>query len=424
MKKSISVILVFVLVLSLLAGCGSKAEDPTKAPAAPDPSQAVPAADPVQEDPSSLGPTQTATVSDPDPDVIRVSSIEELLEAIAPDADIYLEPGEYNMSSFVSAQDTESWNEKHPYVKIGEVFDGEEVTIIETDGLSITSDGYENTSIVIEPRYAFVFCFNDCNDLTLSGITLGHTDTGTCQGGVVSLQGCSNVNIDNMDLFGCGTVGVSCTATDNVTVTDSIIRDCDSCAGEFYECRGKISFTDCSMTGNGWGFFISADNVDADISCTRCKFGQNESNYFAFADEDMSIVDCELMEPTIYPDVDPSYAEGDGEQFDFIQNLRATKFDSGFLTDANWGFYPSPGGMRLKFNTDGTGTFTGYYEQPVAFTWSIDDSNYVFELKSPDAKDVDGATGGLLYDYTLDESPLYLILYLPDEDYPFYFEAE
>ncbi|MBR3296296.1 MAG: hypothetical protein IKI65_00480, partial [Firmicutes bacterium] len=69
--------------MGLLAGCGGKkTEEPVKspdAPVAPDPSQAVPAGEPVKEDPSTLGPTQPATVEGPEDNATVVSSVEELI---------------------------------------------------------------------------------------------------------------------------------------------------------------------------------------------------------------------------------------------------------------------------------------------------------------------------------------------------------
>ena len=77
------------------------------------------------------------------------------------------------------------------------------------------------------PRYADVLCFENCSNVRLSGLTMGHTEGGSeCSGAVVCFNGCSEMSLDGCRLYGCGTLGV-----DASYVMDLNVKDC-----EIYEC--------------------------------------------------------------------------------------------------------------------------------------------------------------------------------------------
>ena len=97
-----------ILLLSVLAGCGSDPETPAQPDpppvTAPDVVEPLPpedSGDKVQHDPA---PQEGNTVT--------VGSVEELLEAIGPHTGILLKPGYYNMSEYIEyvwEKEGESW---------------------------------------------------------------------------------------------------------------------------------------------------------------------------------------------------------------------------------------------------------------------------------------------------------------------------
>lgn len=96
---------------------------------------------------------------------------------------IMIEPGYYNLSEYIgviSAREGENWNERCPYVQLRKCFDDVEVVIRRVDGLSICGDNENLPEIVVDPRYAQVLSFEKCHNLTLSGLTMGHTETRDC----------------------------------------------------------------------------------------------------------------------------------------------------------------------------------------------------------------------------------------------------
>lgn len=142
LRGAIAAALALMLILAL-AGCTAKGDDAQTLSPAPDPS--------ATETPPALKDGYT-----------HVSSVEELVEAIRPQAKIRIEPGYYNLTDYLSefqnVGDWGAWNDEHEYVQILDTFDGLELVIKNVTELTIEggSDDPAKTEIVIEPRYAAV----------------------------------------------------------------------------------------------------------------------------------------------------------------------------------------------------------------------------------------------------------------------------
>ena len=237
----------------------------------------------------------------------RVGSVEELLEAIRPQAGIILEPGYYNLTDFLSdfpdPRDYDLWNEEHKYVDIIDTFDGLEIVIRNANGLSIEggSEDPADTELVTEPRYAAVLNFSNCRDIELACLTLGHTDTGDCSGNVLDFDNCRDIRLRTLDLYGCGVYGIGChDFCADLSVSNSTIRDCEFGPFEIYNGVGDFTFTACTLSGSGGGGIFEF-NDSSRLSFAGCFFGQEESNTW-YWDEDALFDDCEFTEPDVYPD--------------------------------------------------------------------------------------------------------------------------
>lgn len=125
-------------------------------------------------------------------EVIQADNAEELLEAIAPGVTIMLSPGYYNLSEYTEEiwnKEGEEWNQTHSYVQLRECYDGGiEVVVQNADDISINGDleSAVVTELVVETRYGAVFNFENCNNVYLSGLTMGHTQTGACDESVIT----------------------------------------------------------------------------------------------------------------------------------------------------------------------------------------------------------------------------------------------
>ena len=171
------------------------------------------------------------------------AEVDEFLSAIAPNTTITLTPGTYDLSM---ASDYGK-NSGSDYYHWEQVHDGYELVIENVENLSIVaSDGAAaETVISAVPRYADVLAFLDCDNITLSGFTAGHTvEPGVCMGGVIHLMGTANVSIEGCALYGCGVLGVDAENCQNILVRDSNIYECSSGAVELTSCR-NVQFDGC-----------------------------------------------------------------------------------------------------------------------------------------------------------------------------------
>ena len=171
-----------------------------------------------------------------------------------------------------------------------EVFDGRQMVLKGFSKLSIV--GGTDCSIIVEPRYSFILRLVDCHDVTLDNLTLGHSEGGYCEGGVVGLEKCSDVNIYRCDMYGCGTYGIEALHCDNVYVSASIIRDCSYGILQIRGCNG-FSCENCDFYRNREFDLVSFNSGCSDISFYRCRFSQNTGVLFDL-DTTVRLSDCEV----------------------------------------------------------------------------------------------------------------------------------
>lgn len=173
---------------------------------------------------------------------VRVSTADELLAAIAPNTTILLEAGIYDLSSAVDyggpGNDWYFWDSD---------YDGYTLKITDVQGLTLAGMGKGETIVTASPRYAAVFRFQDCRDLTIRGITAGHSEgPGFCSGNVLDFIFCENVSVEDCGLYGCGVLGIWGTSCAGFNVKNTDIYECSNGAAEFSGCSG-VAFEGCSV---------------------------------------------------------------------------------------------------------------------------------------------------------------------------------
>ncbi len=231
---------------------------------------------------------------------VNVSSPDEFLNAISSNTEIIIKDGYYNLSDYVEQQ---SQNFAHKFVRFDECFDGTEIFIKDVSFLKISGSTkkFSDTELVVTPRYATVLNFENCNNIEISNLTLGHVDAGECSGDVLDFSNCSYVTIDNTDLYGCGVYGIRAKdKTGNVYVSNSTIRDCSDGPMNIVDVYGVFEFTNCTLTGSdGFGCFEKNDSCS--LTFRNCTFGYWETSYFMFL-ENITTENCIWSEDYIYPE--------------------------------------------------------------------------------------------------------------------------
>lgn len=157
---------------------------------------------------------------------VHVSTVEELLSAIAPETEILLAPGEYNLSQCTPG--LYSYCYFHPCYPMDDGEVESELVLCNLYHCIIASESgnCEDVTLIAEPRTAAVLTLEDSSCLQLRGLTLGHTEGAICSGGVLSLKRSGSVYIEDCELYGCGTVGINCESCWGVTARGGLIHDC------------------------------------------------------------------------------------------------------------------------------------------------------------------------------------------------------
>lgn len=255
-RKMSKVTLALLLAAAVLLGGCAAAVGPQTSP--------EPAASPAETAaPEAAAPTPEAEVKN-----VTVSNVDELLAAIGSYTNITLLEGEYNLAE---ASDYGQRTANVPY-HWQEVYNGEaggayELMISGVDSLTLLAEGEVTISAV--PRYADVLVLDDCGDICLAGLTIGHTEEpGQCTGGVVNLNRVDEAIISQCRLFGCGTVGVEAGYCTAIQVVESEIYDCSYSAAQLSACE-DVLFNSCKIydnTGYSALFQLSASSGCAVIN--------------------------------------------------------------------------------------------------------------------------------------------------------------
>ena len=191
---------------------------------------------------------EPAAAQEPLPEgAVAVSTVDELLSALAPNAVIVLREGEYDLSD---AADYGDEREK-TYYRWALVYGGCQLELYGLDGLQLIGQG--DVTILARPRQAEVLHLHDCWRLRLEGLTLGHSlEAGPCSAGVLGLDGCEDVTVQSCRLFGCGYEGITARSCKGLFVRESRIDGCSGGAVDANGCR-DLRLEDCELCENGQG---------------------------------------------------------------------------------------------------------------------------------------------------------------------------
>ena len=262
-RKRIRILTVLLLLTALLlAACGSAPAGTVREEPTPT-AEAAPETTPE----ATLAPTeapQPAASDTPAPapaaerKVVECDTVEAFLKAIAPDTTIRLTGRSYDLSAALGYG-----NFCGDYYDWENLYDGWELVISGVSNLRIEA-ARPGTEIVTLPRYADVIRFDNCSEVTLSGLTIGHTEgAGTCAGSVLRMLDCRDMQVENCELYGCGTYGLELDRCRDLSCRETVIRDCTYGALSASSSSG-IVLDDCRISG------ISENSYMAVLSLSNC----------------------------------------------------------------------------------------------------------------------------------------------------------
>ncbi len=193
---------------------------------------------------------------------VEISNIEDFVENLKANNKLVLNKGYYDVLDFENSNEN-VFKEK--------VFDGMELVIENISDITVVGD---DSILLVNPRYANVMSFRNCSNIKIIGLTLGHTpQKATCAGAVLHFENCNNIQLDSLELFGCGTYGIELYGCNNIKVngvkifectngalninnsnlefSNSMIYDCNRTAGCIIEAAdSQINFNNVSIFDN------------------------------------------------------------------------------------------------------------------------------------------------------------------------------
>ena len=197
-------------------------------------------------------------------------------------------------------------------------YDGTEYVITNVNNLIIEPKNGVSPTLLVEPRYSNVLPFENCNNITIKGITAGHTiEKGYCVGGVIRLDNTSDVTIENCKLYGCGTYGIICDKASNISAINTEIYECTYGIVEFgyskninlkscilrdseqfsmfsiYNCE-NVKISDSKISGNKSDemFSFISSTESSNVIFENCNFSNN--NYKNFKSGNVEFVNCNV----------------------------------------------------------------------------------------------------------------------------------
>ena len=244
-----------------------------------------------------------------DDDYIRVYTAEQFLNALGSNRNVLVAKNtEINLTPILNDQSNFRTRFKMwmPDVSGGvaggretvvseEVFDGRQLTLVNMKQLVI--EGEQNSRIVVEPRYAFCLNFVDCNNCTVRNLTIGHTEGGYCQGGVIGMKRGWRNMVADCDLYGCGTYGLELDGTNSFSIYSSRIHDCTYGIMQLRDCEA-VSCTHCDFFNNREYSLIESRGC-VGVVFEDCRFFANwgDATLFSF-DREFTLLGCAVYHPT------------------------------------------------------------------------------------------------------------------------------
>lgn len=240
-------------------------------------------------------------------ETVYVESANELISELRSNTKIFTA-----FSESVLARTTMKSN---PHTKWADVYDGKELDIFNLSNVEISG----RSSLLVEPRYAWVLNFRHCHSIAIRGLTLGHTEEGYCQGGVLRFESCSNIIIENCDLFGCGTYGLEFIDCEQLDILNSVVRRCTYGIANFKNVS-NANIANCEFKENRC-FDAVGCSGDIDLAVSKSIFSQNHVYYqfFNFADTGATafrVAGCTFKD-NVYPSLtnEPSLILLDNNEF-------------------------------------------------------------------------------------------------------------
>ncbi|MCF0219666.1 MAG: right-handed parallel beta-helix repeat-containing protein [Muribaculaceae bacterium] len=261
-------------------------------------------------------------------ETINVRTAEEFVKALGPDRTIAIDtetplvitPVITDMATAKQLQVYDYYRNDNHFTGLAyyDNFDGPALAVVGYPNLTITGNGDIRPTILSQPRYADVLTFDNCANLVLDNVVMGHTEEGYCEGAVVSIINCYGVNVRGCDLFGCGTEGFIIKNSVNISVLNTTVHDCSYHTMHLQGCE-NVSFNSCTFCDNREFSQINIRECN-NVDFTYCTFSNLKGELFNVSSETLfngcTISNCEYN-PSEYTKIVNCNVVGNQQQADY-----------------------------------------------------------------------------------------------------------
>ena len=191
---------------------------------------------------------------------VTVKTAAEFMQAIDSNTRILVSPGTYDFTGLTAAS------------TLGCKIDN-------INNLSIVGAGTDNTEFINADRFKAILTFENCRNISVSGIRAGHSPQEyECDAGVFYFNYCLGVNVDDCYLYGCGSSGINIYYSENISVDNTVITDC-SLRAVCIDDSINVIFNRCKLTENrAYAEIISLTSHRFSCSATfnECEISDNQ----------------------------------------------------------------------------------------------------------------------------------------------------
>lgn len=154
------------------------------------------------------------------PSIINISSSSDFIRTIANNTTIIWKKGEYNVLDY----DILDLDVHESNIYEEEVSDGSELIVESITNLQLIGN---SSKLIVSPHNAHVLTFRNCHDITIKNFSMGHKPANSyCEEAVLKFDNCTNIFLNELDLYGCGTYGLELESSSNIYINKLKIYNC------------------------------------------------------------------------------------------------------------------------------------------------------------------------------------------------------
>jgi hypothetical protein len=213
---------------------------------------------------------------------IRVSNAEEFVKAIGNDRIIELSADTFYLRDLVQLKnlplDEGGSATLTPFVEYSA---GRGIQITNVTGLEIigTSSGTKHSILSSRDYGDAILSFDGCKNIVMKDCEANHVPKaeGHCTGGVIYIDQCETLLMDNCTLIGSGSYGIDVGRSKKIVVKNTTIKECSVLLSELQQ-TSDLLFYNCTFTRiRCEGYLIVATDCQ-NVTYEGCTFSKNYSD--------------------------------------------------------------------------------------------------------------------------------------------------